>query len=690
MPLHRRSELQQTCLGLIFISMIRGRSCKPNVMPTGLSVVNALVGTNLTMGIIYTDATDPQVSWWIDVLPVATWTVGSVGQPSVAAQHRGVLFLEPNGSLTFRGVTLNYSGSYTVKVVQSGVGQGTATFTLTVYEIIKDVSLHMWPKYAIEGSTYLDFYYTTTQGAAKETKWFFNGVEIINGSHNSINGKNLTVKHLKRSDTGQYSVSLRNPYSSGTAYINVKILYGPGQPVLQLNPKKDFFVFGESLSLMCGAQGEPLPSVSWIFGGHVLSRSQSGMLNLTAVQTNQSGVYTCLLENGQTGLQLMENITLKIYENPKGSPACSVLAVNGSSALQYHCQWPGGSPLAELSFPTLNQSCHGSGNFVLTVSNTQGLNGKPISCLAKHPLQQKKCDVIASEPSHFSPSVSTVVSPNGNLVVSITCYAKATPVAMVTWSISGHIAIIYHLSEDSTHLSILNFNLSTVGVTAYTCNATNPLGVQSKNFTLLGPAVSNASFVINSEGTVVILTWDMPSTATITAFEVQMKGPDLTKTRSQNGRAADKYRTIQVEPASSRSANISGFHPKLVYYIRIVPMVGNTAGLVSKELKIGPETMSGAAIVGIAAGIPCTLLVLLSIVGLIVLCIRSYRKKNREPCYPVCKAIEKVATTVPVAPHQLLHGEMKPPPDYSIHQRPTQRPGQRPSDASPVRMATTV
>uniref|UniRef100_A0AAY4ANK8 Uncharacterized protein n=1 Tax=Denticeps clupeoides TaxID=299321 RepID=A0AAY4ANK8_9TELE len=90
-------------------------------MPTGLSVVNALVGTNLTMGIIYTDATDPQVSWWIDVLPVATWTVGSVGQPSVAAQHRGVLFLEPNGSLTFRGVTLNYSGSYTVKVVQSGV-----------------------------------------------------------------------------------------------------------------------------------------------------------------------------------------------------------------------------------------------------------------------------------------------------------------------------------------------------------------------------------------------------------------------------------------------------------------------------------------------------------------------------------------------------------------------------------------
>lgn len=70
---------------------------------------------------------------------------------------------------------------------------------------------------------------------------------------------------------------------------------------------------GDSLSLSCGAQGEPLPSVSWAFMGQAAPRTQPGLLHITNAQTNQSGTYTCLLKNVQTGAQLNKSVTVKIY-----------------------------------------------------------------------------------------------------------------------------------------------------------------------------------------------------------------------------------------------------------------------------------------------------------------------------------------------------------------------------------------
>lgn len=91
-------------------------------------------------------------------------------------------------------------------------------------EKIESVSLHTWPNDVVEGSEKFSLYYATVKGEAEEVQWFLSGAELQNGSHYSMSGKNLSIIHPNRIDTGLYSVSLRNPFSFGTSKRNVTVL----------------------------------------------------------------------------------------------------------------------------------------------------------------------------------------------------------------------------------------------------------------------------------------------------------------------------------------------------------------------------------------------------------------------------------------------------------------------------------
>lgn len=82
-------------------------------------------------------------------------------------------------------------------------------------------------------------------------------------------------------------------------------------------------------------------------------------------------------------------------ERPSGSSMCYVQSVNNVT-LQYYCQWAGGTPGAQLSIPALSNKSSEAGNFSLTVTATDDLDGKTVTCQAFHPLEQKKCNITAS------------------------------------------------------------------------------------------------------------------------------------------------------------------------------------------------------------------------------------------------------------------------------------------------------
>ncbi|XP_041798812.1 V-set and immunoglobulin domain-containing protein 10-like [Chelmon rostratus] len=687
-------------LPILLIFTCQGARSDLLVSPAGPSQVNAVAGSNVTLAVSFSGAPDPAVTWLMSDLPVVTWTINSPAPPDIPLNSRKVLRIELNGSLTFVNVPLNYTSNYTVEMTKSGLGKSSTTFTLKVFETIHNVTLSAQPDLVVEGSQRFTLQYRMQQGVIEEQMWFFGGVEINTNSRYLVEDRSLVILRPNRNDTGRYTVSLTNPFSSETAHMNVTVLYGPDEPTLEASPAQPFYVSGASLSLSCRADGLPPPTAEWAFGGRTLSGSRGGVLNLTNVQTSQGGVYTCTLLNEQTKEQRRQSTSLNIYEKPPDDPMCSVQSANNVD-LQYDCRWSGGTPHAQLSFPELSNTSIGAGNFSLTVTASDNLNGRTVACAAHHPIQQNECNVTASSPVEFLPAVRTTVDSEGRIVVTIHCVSEASPKAAVSWSKGGQAVAVgatHQISSDTTRLRIRDYNVSNFLLQNYTCTCRNPLGSQRREVQLRGPSISDSSLFPNQDGTIVTLTWEVPPTSVVTGFDIQMKGPDILK-KNRNGTqtrgGSNRFHTIQQKPGSARSADIFSLDPKLTYRFRVIPKARMAEGEPSEVHRIGPgEGLSGSAIAGIAAGIPCSLLFLLLLGGFIYFCVYCSKNKGRQTRYPRSRAVEKAITTqTDTTPHNLLTGGLKSPPDYNrLQQTPSERSVALPSfvPPPPVRVATTV
>ncbi|XP_034554610.1 V-set and immunoglobulin domain-containing protein 10-like isoform X2 [Notolabrus celidotus] len=644
----------------VFLSCtFKGTHCELAVSPAGPPLVSAVAGSNVTLAVSFSGAPDPAVTWFMRNLPVVTWTVDSANPPDIAENRSNVLRLEKDGSLTFVNVPLEYTGNYTFEVTKSGIGKASTVFELKVFEIIQDVTLTTMPDFAIEGTERFNIQYNMKQGVIEQQMWFFNDMEIKPNSDYLMEQRSLVILEPTRSDSGRYSVSLTNPFSSVTTHINVTVLYGPDEPILEAHPAMSFYVVGDSVNLSCQAEGVPRPTVQWVFDGQNISDKE--VLNLTKVQTNQGGVYTCTVLNTLTKKQRQHNISLNVYERPAGSPLCSVQSVHNNTDLQYHCRWSGGTPEAQLHFPVLSSSSSGAGNFSLNITASDNLNGRLVTCMANHPIEQNKCNVTASSPVKFLPFMRTTINLEGKIVVTIHCVSEASPGAVVSWS-KGSEAVTngaaQQISSNTTQLQIRYYNVSNFLLQNYTCTCSNPLGSQRREIQLLGPTISDSSLFPNQDGTIVTLTWEVPPTSIVTGFGIQMKGPGLlsrnlndTKTKGRS----NTFQTVLQKPGSARSVDIFDLDPKMTYWIRIIPIARMTEGEPSKVHRIGPD---------------------------------------RQARYPVSRAVEKAITIqTDSTPHNLMHVGRKAPPDYNrLKLTPSERSVALPSfvPPPPVRVATTV
>ncbi|KAJ3605235.1 hypothetical protein NHX12_027285 [Muraenolepis orangiensis] len=119
-----------------------------------------------------------------------------------------------------------------------------------------------------------------------------------------------------------------------------------------------------------------------------------------------------------------------------------------------------------------------------------------------------------------------------------------------------------------------------------------------------------------------------------------MRGPALDPTigRSSEFRSLE-FRSIQVKPGSAQSAGILNLDPKSTYHFSVVSSAGRTVGEPSKQKRIRPGTgLSGAAIAGIAEGIPCSLLALFTFTALLYLSV-SYCKNTASSHGPTAPSL---------------------------------------------------
>ncbi|XP_038132249.1 V-set and immunoglobulin domain-containing protein 10-like [Cyprinodon tularosa] len=694
-------NLSALVLIVLSFSAFQGIKSQLVVSPVGPTLVNVLAGSNVTLAVSFSGATDPVVIWFNGSLTVGTWTINANFPPDIVDDSRDVLSIEKDGSLTFTNVPKHFSGIYTVNMTKSGLGKVSMTFNLRIYEVIQVVTLSTQTDFPQEGAERFTLQYSMLQGVVGQEIWSFNGRKLENGSHYLIEGGSLVIRGPNRSDIGSYSVLLMNPFSNATAQKNVTVLYGPDEPIIEALPAQPFYEVGDSVIISCNAEGFPQPAAEWVFGGQTLSEFHQGILNLTNVQTNQGGVYTCSVLNELSGKKREKNVTITVYERPLGDPTCSVLSVNNTD-LQYQCRWAGGTPNAQLTFPHLSTTSTGAGIFSLTVTDASSFDEKTVVCNAEHPIEHKTCSVTASRPMNFLPAVKNTVDPDGQIAVTIYCVSDASPQAVVSWSRGGEEVINgtpYQISSNTTQLKIRSYNISTFLLTPnFTCTCRNPLGSQKKQIQLQGPSISDSSLFPNQDGSIITLTWEVPPTSIVTGFDIQMKGPDLLSNNEKNAMTkgnSNEYRIIQQKPGSARSADIFFLDPDLTYRFRIIPKARLTDGEPSEVHRIGPgEGLSGPAIAGIAAGIPCSILTLFLIIGLIVLIFYLHKKKSRQTRYPVSRAVEKVKNIqTNSAPHKMLNAGLRSPPDYNrLHQTPSERSGTLPTfvPPPPVRVATTV
>lgn len=103
------------------------------VSAAGPTEVNAVAGRNVTLAVPFSGAPDTSVIWFMGDVSVAIWIIDSSTPANIPENHKDVLKIEPNGSLTFVNVPLDYSSNYTVEMTKPGLGKSSATFTLKVF-----------------------------------------------------------------------------------------------------------------------------------------------------------------------------------------------------------------------------------------------------------------------------------------------------------------------------------------------------------------------------------------------------------------------------------------------------------------------------------------------------------------------------------------------------------------------------
>lgn len=103
------------------------------VSPVGPTQVKALAGSDVTLVVSFSGASNPALTWFMKGFPVVTWAINSLDPPRIAENRRDVLKLEQNGSLTFVNVLLNYTSNYTIEMTKAGLGTASTSFNLTVY-----------------------------------------------------------------------------------------------------------------------------------------------------------------------------------------------------------------------------------------------------------------------------------------------------------------------------------------------------------------------------------------------------------------------------------------------------------------------------------------------------------------------------------------------------------------------------
>ncbi|KAG9466006.1 hypothetical protein GDO78_017373, partial [Eleutherodactylus coqui] len=208
-----------------------------------------------------------------------------------------------NGSLQIKDLQITDGGNYTVKM-QTVITSRDIFVYLTVYETVTKPKITGPTTQPKENDTV-----TLTCDTSKATtiRWTRRGAHISSEAKLSGDNKTLTLRALKRADSGEYRCEAENLVSkeSSDPY-KVSVAYGPDKAQIQ----GEFLVgLGSSITLTCSADSEPDPEYQWRFNGKALAQKASKYVG--NAETKDQGLYMCVMRNPVT----LRTATVSVYVN---------------------------------------------------------------------------------------------------------------------------------------------------------------------------------------------------------------------------------------------------------------------------------------------------------------------------------------------------------------------------------------
>ncbi|XP_021022550.1 carcinoembryonic antigen-related cell adhesion molecule 1 isoform X5 [Mus caroli] len=217
-----------------------------------------------------------------------------------------------NGSLLIQRVTKNYMGVYILEMTDERYRRTEATVQFHVYPLLLKSNITSNNSNPVEGDDSVSLTCESYTDPDDITYlWSRNGESLSEGDRLKLSEGNrtLTLLNVTRNDTGPYVCETRNPVSVNRSDpFSLNIIYGPDTPII--SPSDIYLHPGSNLNLSCHAASNPPAQYFWLINEKPHASSQE--LFIPNITTNNSGTYTCFVNNSVTGLNrtTVKNITV--------------------------------------------------------------------------------------------------------------------------------------------------------------------------------------------------------------------------------------------------------------------------------------------------------------------------------------------------------------------------------------------
>ncbi|XP_073981216.1 hemicentin-1-like isoform X2 [Rhodnius prolixus] len=301
----------------------------------------------------------------------------------------------------------------------------------------------------------------------------------------------LKIINTTHQDEGFYKCEAQNKAGSVVRQLLLNVLE---QPQATLTAESAVVHEGNELSLICNSTGKPKPRIIWMKDGGVLLYASSNNTLRITVRPEDSGKYSCIVENIVGKGEDSINITVYVGPLISGPREESVIGLKGEDIV-LRCQLQG------IPKPTLKWIRHNSeilytrDHFRLT-NDSLIMKNLTLSMAAVYKCEAK--NVVGTSYKLFRVNIHARPEILNNLITNITlnegdnyhiaCTATGIPVPIVHWIKDrtpifagyndGEILVL----EDYT-LLLANVKLKMSGI--YQCRATNIYGDISRNYSVM-------------------------------------------------------------------------------------------------------------------------------------------------------------------------------------------------------------